>query len=491
MSISQELTQAPDLIELVAAARDSGQEVALVERPMPNAVSVAGVGRLYDIVAMPGGAALEDADGSRIDEELGPNPLVAAQRLWRRLAGRLTPTAPTLAIGGFAFNPFQEPRGPWAGFPALGFRIPKLAVVRTRGRTFASGDQSAFPSPHCGGGGAERRRGWHGTIASTQRRDGFVPPPPPLRGTSPASGAPAKPASWGGVVGGVSVFRAPAARNLKVEPERSPEDWMAAVSKAVHHLQAGDADKVVLAREMLVHADGALAAAEIARALRFTYPSCFTYLISGDDGTALVGASPELLVGRTGRRATSQPMAGSIARGRDEEEDLALAAQLQASAKDSAEHRVSAEQVAEALAPLAREVRRSGPEIIRFTNIQHLATTVEAELAEPPAGLLDLAAVLHPTPAVNGMPAVAATRLIAELEGMERGWYTGGVGWMDADGNGELAVAIRCGLLCSEGARLFAGNGMMPDSDPQAELQETELKLSVLLRALRSQLADK
>jgi len=121
---------------------------------------------------------------------------------------------------------------------------------------------------------------------------------------------------------------------------------------------------------------------------------------------------------------------------------------------------------------------------VRFTNIQHLATTVSGELRQPAASVLELAALLHPTPAINGTPSDAARRLISELEGIERGWYAGAVGWMDGRGDGELAVAIRCGLLYEDGARLYAGNGMMPDSDPAAELEETRLKLRVLLGAL-------
>jgi isochorismate synthase len=129
-------------------------------------------------------------------------------------------------------------------------------------------------------------------------------------------------------------------------------------------------------------------------------------------------------------------------------------------------------------------VTRSEPEIVRFTNIQHLATTVTGELREPAPGLLELAADLHPTPAVSGAPLPAARRLIAELERIERGWYAGAVGWVDGRGDGELAVAIRCGLLYEDGARLYAGNGIMPDSDPEAELEETRPKLRVLLGAL-------
>lgn len=441
MSAPRELGYTPDLVDLVGCARDAGLETVLVERPMPDAVSLVGIGRAYDIVSTAGGAAVEDAAGLRVDEEHAPTPLLAAQRLWRRLAARLEeeagpvaaspdrlPGTGPVALGGFAFDPSHEPREPWSGFPALLFRIPRLAVARVRGRSFAWGDEALLE-----------------------------------------------------LEGG---FCAPSADHLAMEPQQSPEDWMALVDTATSRLRAGAARKVVLAREVLVRAEGALPAASVARALRSAYPSCFTYLVGGDDGSAFVGASPELLVRRSGGRATCQPMAGSVARGRDEAEDRELADQLLASAKDAAEHQVTAERVAAALAPLARRVLPGRREIVRFTNIQHLATTVEAELLAPPAGLLEIASALHPTPAVNGMPPAAASQLIAELEKMERGWYAGAVGWMDGRGDGELAIAIRCGLLCPEGARLFAGVGVMPGSDPEAELKETELKMRALLGAL-------
>jgi isochorismate synthase len=431
---AHELDRTPDLVELVEAARGAGHEVMLVERPMPDAVSVAGIGRRYDVVSTPGGTALEDAGGRCLDREAGADRLAAAARLWRRLAADLNadgPGAPgtgLVAIGGFAFDPGREPAGAWRGFPALLFRVPALAVVRVRGRTFATGDPELL----------EQRPSWD----------------------------------------------APGARRFEVEPVRPEADWMAAVAEAARRLRAGEAAKVVLAREVMAHGDGVVAAGRVARALRGAYPACFTYLVAGGDGTAFAGASPELLVRRLGRTVTSQPMAGSTARGEDEAEDRALAARLVASAKDAAEHRIAARHVAEALGAACRSVRVSGPEIVRLTNIQHLATTVEGELSEPAPSLLELAAVLHPTPAINGAPPAAAHRLIAELEGMERGWYAGGVGWMDGRGDGELAVAIRCGLLYEDGARLYAGNGMMPDSGPAAELEETRLKLRALLGAL-------
>ena len=264
---------------------------------MPDAVSVAALGRAYDLVSAPGGAALLDAQGVQLDFEAGP-PVAAVAALWDRLAGRLGGAEPgpagtgLVAVGGFAFRPEREPAGPWAGFPAVLLRVPALAVTRVRGRTYASAASA----------GAEE----------------LLELPP--------------------------AFRAPAARALELTPERPPAEWQGAVAEAARRLTAGEAHKVVLAREVVARADGAIAAAAVARALRAAYPACFTYLVTGADGTAFIGASPELLVRRAGRTVTAQPMAGSVARGADEAEDERLAASLLGE-RFLAEHRVVPEWV--------------------------------------------------------------------------------------------------------------------------------------------------
>ena len=425
-----ELDRTPDLIDLVSAARDNGHEVLLIERPMPDAVSIAALGKTFDLVAAKGGVALEDAAGKVVDFEAGDDRLRAASRLWRRVCESL---GGPIAVGGFAYRPDLEPGGPWSGFPALLLRVPALAVTRVRGRTYAT--------------------------AMTADAETLLELTP-------------------------TGVRAPAARKLSLTPVRNPVAWAAAVGSASARLRTGEAAKVVLAREVLARGDGVVSAAMVARSLRAAYPSCFTYLITGADGTAFAGASPELLVRRSGRRAFSQPMAGSVARGTTEAEDERLARELEDSAKDAVEHRIVSDFVVDALRPFAQSVAARPPEVVRFTNIQHLATSVSAELVDPPADVLQLAAALHPTPAVGGWPRAAADALIDELEGMERGWYAGAVGWIDSHGDGEFAVALRCGLLWEDGARLYAGVGVMPNSDPARELEETELKFKALLTAL-------
>lgn len=436
----RELERTPDLVDVVSAARDSGHEVLLIERPMPDAVSIAAIGRALDIVASGEGVVLEDADGRVIDREPGEHRVLAAARLWQRVresfrteGGVVAPATGAVAVGGFAYRPDREPAGAWGGFPALLLRVPALAVTRVRGRTFLSS------------AGADA--------------EGLLD----LAGSS----SPARPA-----------------RSLEVTAVRNPVAWAAAVDSASARLRSGEASKVVLAREVVARGDGVVSAGAVTRSLRSAYPSCFTYLITGADGTAFAGASPELLVRRSGVQAYAQPMAGSVARGATEAEDDRLAAQLRGSRKDAVEHELVSRFVVEALRPFAGSVAAHAPEVVRFTNIQHLATTVRAELSEPAADVLELAAALHPTPAVGGWPREAADRIIDDLESMERGWYAGAVGWTDARGDGEFAVALRCGLLWEDGARLYAGVGVMPDSDPARELEETDLKFKALLSAL-------
>jgi isochorismate synthase len=424
----RELDRNPDLVDLIGAARDAGHEVMLFERPMPDAVSVAAIGRVFDLVPAPNGVALENSQGETVDFEAGADRILAASRLWRRMG-----LQGAIAVGGFAYRPDRDPAGPWSGFPALLFRVPAVAVMRRRGHTFAT-----YAAP------------------DAEELLDLVP----------------------------NVARAAGARHLEVTPIRNPIAWTGAVQSAAARLRSGEADKVVLAREVLARGDGVVSAGMVLRGLRAAYPSCFIYLVSGADGTAFAGASPELLVRRFGERAFAQPMGGSVARGATEAEDERLASELTASSKDTAEHRVVSRFVVDALRPHASVVSARGPKVVRFTNIQHLATSVTVELKRPAADVLTLAAALHPTPAVGGWPREAADRLIDELEGMERGWYAGAVGWIDGSGDGELAVALRCGLLWEDGALLYAGVGVMPDSDPARELEETELKFKALLTAL-------
>ena len=221
----------------------------------------------------------------------------------------------------------------------------------------------------------------------------------------------------------------------------------------------------------------------IAAALREGFPACFTYVVARGS-SALVGASPELLVRREGQRASTVALAGSIRRSADPSVDAHLGEQLLHSGKDRREHEVVSRRIARALAPYSVWVTVAPePVLVQVANIQHLGTPIRAQLREP-VGVTELAGLLHPTPAVGGEPGEAAARLIPALEGFDRGWYAGPVGWTDESGDGEYCVALRCALLRGSHAWCYAGGGIVADSDPASELAETEVKLQALLPLL-------
>jgi salicylate biosynthesis isochorismate synthase/menaquinone-specific isochorismate synthase len=217
--------------------------------------------------------------------------------------------------------------------------------------------------------------------------------------------------------------------------------------------------------------------------MREQFPSCFCFCC-GTPEAAFIGASPELLLRRSGASVSTVALAGSTRRSSDPAVDDHLGEQLLRSDKDRREHAIVAERIARSLRQHAVWVEAGEePEIVKVANIQHLATPIVAQLADPRSAV-ELAGMLHPTPAVGGEPAAAALAAIAELEQMDRGWYAGPVGWMDATEDGEFCVALRSALLRDREAHLYAGVGVVAGSDPAAELAETEIKLQALLPLL-------
>ena len=218
-------------------------------------------------------------------------------------------------------------------------------------------------------------------------------------------------------------------------------------------------------------------------AMREQFPSCFCFCV-GTPEAAFIGASPELLLRRSGAGVSTVALAGSTRRSSDPAVDDHLGEQLLRSAKDREEHAIVAERIARSLRRHAVWVQSAPePEIVKVANIQHLATPIVAQLAEPRSAV-ELAGMLHPTPAVGGEPWSAAEGAIPELERLDRGWYAGPVGWMDATEDGEFCVALRSALLRDREAHLYAGVGVVAASDPAAELAETEVKLQALLPLL-------
>jgi menaquinone-specific isochorismate synthase len=256
-------------------------------------------------------------------------------------------------------------------------------------------------------------------------------------------------------------------------------DWKAAVTAALRTIAGGRLDKVVLARELEVDADRPFRRAAVLRRLRDRAAGAYLYA-SG----AFLGASPELLVARRGGVATSQPMAGTVPSGGTPAAAADRLTWLRTSDKAAAEHGVVVDAVAEILAKVSNDVEVTPAEVVRLPTVAHLATRVTAKLSEPLPSALELAGLLHPTPAVGGVPRDLALAVLAQLEPFARGAYAGPVGWVDAHGDGEWAVAIRCATLTPGGARLVAGAGIVAGSDPEAEWAETEWKLAAVLDVL-------
>jgi len=271
---------------------------------------------------------------------------------------------------------------------------------------------------------------------------------------------------------------------IEVESTRPPASYEAAVAEAVRIIRGGRADKLVLAREVRVTVPSAHSPGALFGALRDAFSSCFCFCVGTPEG-AFVGASPELLVRRSGGVAATVALAGSARRSADPAVDDHLGEQLLHSEKDRTEHAIVARRIERRLAPVSVWVESaSDPMVIKVANIQHLATPIHAQLAES-RSVLELTELLHPTPAVGPEPRGSeGERLIAELEGLDRGWYAGPVGWMDAVDDGEFCVALRSALLRDRTAHLYAGAGIVADSDPAAELAETEIKLGALLPLL-------
>jgi isochorismate synthase len=350
-------------------------------------------------------------------------------------------------VGGFAFDPLGCDVGEWSSFPPALMVLPELALVRHQGRVLLSASLVS-------GSGADDALSRLGRRLAALRADAALP----MLDPDPAG----------------------ASRVVSANP---PETYEQAVAAAVRRIRAGELEKVVLAREVRVEAPAALDAAAIFGAVRDLFPSCFCFC-AGSPEAAFLGASPELLVRRRGAGAATVALAGSTRRSADPAVDDHLGEQLLRSPKNRREHEVVVRRIERRLRPSSVWVEAEAePMVVKVANIQHLATPIHAQLTDPRSAL-ELAGLLHPTPAVGGEPHDAAVALIEELEGLDRGWYAGPVGWMDAAEDGEVCVAIRSALLRDRTAHLYVGNGIVGDSDPEAELAETELKLDALLPLL-------
>jgi len=431
VAITVALTPAADPTAIAVASRRPGEDWFCFEHPDRDRFALATLGRA---------AALDDRGEGRFGR-------VAAR--WRALvADAACDEGGPVAVGGFAFAPDGGMAPHWAGFEPASLQVPEVALAR-RGE-HATLALAAVAAPDDDADALAARL--------EARAEALRAAPLPLLDPDPA--------------GRYSVMSA-----------MPPEHYESAVARAVERIRAGALDKVVLAREVHVHAPRAHDAAAVVGVLRDGFPSCFTFC-AGRGDSAFLAATPELLVRRDGLRAGTLALAGSTRRSADPAVDDHLGEQLLRSDKDREEQAIVTRRIVRALRPLSVWVTAADePVLARMANIQHLATPIRAQLARP-VSAIELAGLLHPTPAVGGEPFAAAGPLIPALEGLDRGWYAGPVGWTDANEDGEFCVALRCALLTGPVARCYAGVGVVRDSDPAAELAETEVKLQALLPVL-------
>ncbi len=422
---------------VVCASRREGEPWFAFEQPDRGSAALATLGE----VARLSGAGRERFAG-------------VADR-WRGLAA--TAAGDPIAVGGFAFAPEGGRSPAWEGFEPASMIVPEVAIRRS---VAAAGRGDGEPDVKM-------------TLAALMAPDDTVED---ALKRMEARLEELKERALG------LLDPAPAGK-YRVASAMPPEHYEAAVERATALIREGKLEKIVLAREVEAHAPRAYDPAAMLGVLREAFPACFCFCVGRGDAT-LIAASPELLVRREGHRVSTLALAGSTRRSADPAVDDHLGEQLLRDQSYREEHAIVARRIERTLRDRAVWVAAAPePELVKIANIQHLATPIRAQLADP-IDVLELAGLMHPTPAVGGEPRDVAGSLIPALEGLDRGWYAGPVGWTDATGDGELCVALRCALLRGPVARCYAGNGIVRDSNPRAELAETEVKLQALLPLL-------
>jgi menaquinone-specific isochorismate synthase len=262
----------------------------------------------------------------------------------------------------------------------------------------------------------------------------------------------------------------------------SPGEWQIRVAQAIKEIESTKLEKVVLARDLKVNSHRAIDPRKILRNLSAEYPSTWIFAVDG-----LIGATPELLLRLSRGMVTSRVLAGTISKTGDDERDLALAASLARSSKDLEEHEYAVRSVADALDPFCTSTNvPESPFVLHLANVMHLATDVTGALIESKKSVdaFTILEKLHPSAAVCGTPTEIAAKLIKDIEGMSRGRYAGPVGWLDARGDGELGIALRCGQITENELRIFAGCGIVAGSSPEKELSESNAKFAPMRSAL-------
>jgi len=354
-------------------------------------------------------------------------------------------------FGGFAFRSTHQQQGAWSAFPAAHFFMSRyqLACDHERAWLTVNGRVEPSSSPLKTLEKLQREaQELKGALAQRPEPDGHE-------------------------------VRVQTLEYLMDQPT-----WERLIRRVTGQIRSGELEKVVLAQACRALVEKPVDPLWMLSALGQRYPSCYRFLIEPAPGHAFFGATPELLAQVDGNHVETVAMASSIGRGKTPLEDEALAKQLLKNPKERHEHEVVLHAIRKNLQPLVRQLDAPAePQVVKLNNIQHLRTKIQGELRQP-YSLLSVVAALHPTPALGGTPRAAALQLIAEAEPFQRGWYASPVGWVDLEGNGVFAVAIRSALTLEREALLFAGAGIVADSDPRREWEEVQLKFQPILNAL-------
>jgi salicylate biosynthesis isochorismate synthase/menaquinone-specific isochorismate synthase len=436
VSVSAPTERYPDPVAAVVASRRAQEPWFALEQPDRDGLAIAGLGCAHAIEA---GGEERFTGMSQRWQELRADAEIDA------LDG--PPGSGLAAFGGFAFSAEGGAAPEWRGYAPGSMIVPEVSLVRQSGTTWLTVNAQVAPD--------DAPADVTGRMAA--RLQALRGDPLPLLDPHPTG-------------------------RYEVVSPMPPAHYEEAVARAVQRIRAGEFQKVVLAREVDVHAPAAHDPGAVFGLLREAFGSSYVYAVGRGDAT-FMGASPELLIRREGQRATTVALAGSARRSADPAVDDHLGEQLMRSDKDREENAIVGRRIARILRPFSVWVTAvPEPVVVRVANIQHLAAPIRAQLAAP-MDAVELVGHLHPTPAVGAEPA-AALSVIPALEGFDRGWYAGAVGWTDASGDGEFLVALRCALLRGPVARCYAGGGIVRDSDPSAELAETEVKLQVMLPLL-------
>jgi salicylate biosynthesis isochorismate synthase len=437
VSVTIELDEPLDAAATVFASRRATDRWFCWEQPDAE-FALAGLGTACEVVTR----------GPRRFEEVGRACAGAIRGRLAEEPSDLPAGAGPVWVGGFAFSHEGGTTPQWSSFPPALAVLPELSIACTAGRCLIT--LTALLGPGPGSDSAlSRVESRVGSLASAAL---------PLLDPHPTG-------------------------RVAIRSARAPEHYESAVGSVRKRIREGELEKAVLAREVTVDAPSAHDPAALHGALRELFPACFCFCVGSPEG-AFCGASPELLVRRRGAGAATVALAGSARRSADPAVDDHLGEQLLRSDKERSEHAIVARRIERSLDPHSVWVEAApDPGLVKVANVQHMATPIRAQLADS-LSAVELAGLLHPTPAVGGEPSDRALAAISELEDMDRGWYAGPVGWMDAAEDGEFCVALRSALLRDRRAHLYAGAGIVAESDPAAELAETEVKLDAILPLL-------